>query len=147
MSGVDNFNTKRDNDLDIFIHLFNDPNSYIFGYTFSNTYKTWINKRWLDYYRDKPWIIAGNMAHEYCHNVEGINFHTSYPHPLRKCSAPYAVGYAVRDLGEVYKNQIDQDMALGRRVKVYVCKKRWWWPFWDKCEWIDRIEPIKGFDI
>lgn len=69
LSGKDKFNTTEDGDIDVFIHPYR-ANKKKVGYTLTNTYKTWINLKWLKSVpKSRPERIAGNLLHEYCHNL------------------------------------------------------------------------------
>jgi len=92
MSGVDEFNTVSDKDIDLFLTMYYSPRITV-GYTYPSTFKTWVNSRFF-----KIWLkskaghcnIVGNVIHEYMHNM-GYN-HASRSNSTRKHTVPYAFG-------------------------------------------------------
>lgn len=64
MSGKTALDPTEDTDIDIYINIYYAPNRTI-GYTYPNTLKTWINRR---YYSDSTVAtIISNLIHEYLH--------------------------------------------------------------------------------
>ena len=142
MSGVDKFNKDADDDIDIYITLYYSSGSVI-GYTYGNTWHTWLNSKFLRLWWKTPQNIAGNLGHEYCHNVSGIDKHTKKWTALRKYSAPYAIGYIVAELGEKYVTTEDIT-APEISGKYRVCRPRFRWFPWifKKCKWVNKTRVV-----
>lgn len=87
-SGRDKFNVKKDFDIDIDVTLYNNPDSNVIGFTYPNTWRTWINKKYLDSESHK--FLAGHILHEYLHNM-GFNHYGEH-----STSVPYQLGELVR---------------------------------------------------
>jgi len=87
-SGADKFNTLEDGDIDIYITMYYSFGRAI-GYTYPSTWKTWINRKFFS--RFDLASIAGNIFHEYMHNL-GFGHKTPSDHN----SVPYAAGHLVR---------------------------------------------------
>lgn len=101
MSGKDSFNTEEDNDMDISITIYYKNNKTV-GYTYPNTYKTWINRKFFRYFDYAE--IVGNLVHEYCHNV-------GFTHPARGYGR-YNVPYYYGDTAE----KLCDDILDGRKL-------------------------------
>lgn len=90
MSGKDQY-SGADNDLDIKITIYYANNRTV-GYTYPNTNRTWINRKFFQYYSiDK---IVNNLVHEYCHNI-------GFTHPssgYSQFNVPYAIGNIAGEL-------------------------------------------------
>jgi hypothetical protein len=128
-SGADMYHLQADKDLDAYIISYYKSNSVV-GYTYANTYKTWMNRKFMNLWRLNPQNIAGNIGHEGAHNIDGINYHTKGWTRFRKYSAPYAIGNIIRDLGaewvetaKCFSSNIDFTKYNG---KVWKCKRRWY---------------------
>jgi len=93
MSGKDKFNKEEDEDIDIFITMFYKNNSSL-GYTYKNTFKTWINRKFYSNFKESN--IVGNVSHESTHNM-GFG-HDSRSNSTRKHTVPYAIGYIARNI-------------------------------------------------
>jgi len=88
LSGKDNYNYHQDNDLDLHLTMYYSWRNVV-GYTYPTTWFTWINRKFFG--RFDIGGIAGNIAHEYLHNM-GMD----HPNTDRK-SVVYKFGYLVRD--------------------------------------------------
>jgi hypothetical protein len=127
MSGKDKFNTEADGDIDIKIELYNKRFSSAVGYTYPNTFKTWVNYKFFSNFSEAD--VAGNIAHEYMHNL-GFD-HAFNSNPTRKYTVPYAIGTIIRDIIEGKEdNQKEYEL---------VCRKVWW-KLWlgSKCYWVKK---------
>ena len=102
MSGKDQFNKKADGDIDLYTTFYFSNNNTI-GYTFGNTYKTWINKKFFLYRMETPegrCKVIGNVIHEYMHNL-GYS-HSVRWNSSRQYTVPYAYGYIAEDVALQY---------------------------------------------
>jgi hypothetical protein len=68
----------------------------VIGYTYPSTRTQWIYSSFFE--RATPPVIAGNLAHEYCHKL-GFS-HSAKFTPTREFTVPYACGYITRDLAK-----------------------------------------------
>lgn len=87
MSGADDFNTERDNVIDISVTFYFAATNVI-GYTYPTTWATWINRNVIQNFDLAD--IAGNQFHEYLHNLQ-----LNHPNTNRK-SVVYEAGYLMR---------------------------------------------------
>jgi len=93
-TGKEILSPEEDHEIDVDITMYWKWGSVI-GYTYPNTLKTWINRR---FYKQFDAVgIAGNIMHEYLHKM-GFD-HDFYNTAKRPNSVPYAVGYLVEELG------------------------------------------------
>ena len=93
MSGKDAYNPEPDGDFDLSISLFYKNNSVI-GYTYKNTFRTWMNRKFFSFSDRGKATLASNAAHEYMHNL-------GFGHPSRRYTrreVPYVYGQIVYDL-------------------------------------------------
>jgi len=130
MSGADQFNTEKDNDIDLYTTLYYSSRSTV-GYTYPNTFKTWINRKFFSQFSLAG--IVGNVIHEYLHNV-GFG-HSSGYNSTRKHTVPYAYGYVARDIAQA---MLDNDSSGGNPGNTPVNRKRvckGWWIF-RRCYWV-----------
>ena len=104
MSGKDQFNVEDDNDMDLFITLCNRWYSSTVGYTYPDTYKTWINYKFFKKFDIAE--IAGNLIHEYMHNI-GFTHDLNW-NKTRKNSVPYAIGDIVQMLANMILIERDE---------------------------------------
>ena len=107
-SGKDKFNTVSDHDVDVYATMYYSFKRTV-GYTYPDTWKTWINRK----YFSNPADIAGNIIHEYMHNL-------GYGHssPRQKMSVPYAAGDLVRDM--------INEMSGSKNKSEKKCKRLWY---------------------
>jgi hypothetical protein len=99
-SGKDKYNDSPDHDIDIYLTLYFSASNTI-GYTYPNTFKTWVNKRYFNRWLrtdDGQANIIGNITHEAMHNF-GFD-HSRYWNSTRRFTVPYAYGYAARDIAQ-----------------------------------------------
>jgi hypothetical protein len=137
VEGVDLFNRTRDNDLDVWLTLYHTDTATV-GYTYKSTWRTWLNNRFLSLWWNTPEKIAGNIAHEACHNIEGINRHSKRWTKYRRFSAPYAIGYLVAELGKKVDKASLSTVSVGKvKGRHYMCRPRFkWFPWlWKRCRW------------
>lgn len=134
-TGSDKFNKEADGDIDVYSTLYYSWKSTI-GYTYPNTYKTWINKKFFNKFNEAE--IIGNVIHEYMHNV-GFG-HAAKNNSTRQHTVPYAYGYIARD---VAKGMLE-DISVGGNpdstppIDAPVQRKKvcsGWWIF-KKCRWV-----------
>lgn len=127
MSGYDKFNKEKDGDLDLSVTLYRNRWSSARGYTYGNTFQTWINTYF--FFGDENKIIAGivaNIIHEACHNL-GFD-HAFKNNNTRKFTVPYAVGDIAYELAMDF-------LGVDQSEKVYKCYRYFY--FWKKCSWVD----------
>jgi hypothetical protein len=68
----------------------------VLGYTYPSTRMQWIYNSFFE--RATPAVIAGNLAHEYCHKL-GFT-HSAKFTPTREFTVVYAIGYMTRDIAK-----------------------------------------------
>lgn len=119
-SGADNINTASDGDIDVHVIMYHKANRTV-GYTYPNTHKTWVNRKFYGEVKD----IANNLIHEYLHKL-------SFDHSSASehTSVPYMVGFIVELL-------IDKKLNTEPKQKTLVCYRSWR-NLWLKqtCEWV-----------
>ena len=114
MSGNDLFasesthdsNELGDKDIDIWIHPYRTKPGVV-GYTTPKTHATWINlnklNQWIERYGKQQNLlracIAGNLAHEYCHNL-GFKHGRGGSTRANMRTVPYFIGNTVRSIAE-----------------------------------------------
>jgi hypothetical protein len=121
MGGADRYNPKKDGDLDVYITMYYSWGRAI-GYTMPSTYFTWINRKFFSGFNHAS--IAGNVVHEYCHNL-GYDHRRASDHD----SVPYAIGYIVRDMIielEAYGRYLTRDEADVTKPEVKPPKLSVW---------------------
>lgn len=131
MSGWDKFDQVTDGDIDIKTDLFYKRWSNAIGYTYPSTFKTWINtKFWTGSEKRIVALIAGNIVHEYMHNM-GFD-HAFDWNPTREFTVPYAIGRIVNRI-------VSGDYTPGPAVFKKVCSRSWR-TLWSvkNCKW-ERI--------
>jgi hypothetical protein len=127
MSGRDKFNDEEDGDIDIKIELYNNRFSSAVGYTYPNTWKTWINLKFFGYFSDAE--VAANIIHEYMHNL-GFD-HPFRETPTRRHTVPYAIGNIIKDILEGKEDTQDN--------YVLVCSRSWTKLWLGKtCHWVKK---------
>ena len=91
-TGKDLYNQESDNDIDVFVTMYHNFWTGTVGYTYPNTFKTWMNRK---FFSSEPSIL-GNVIHESMHNFgfQHVNQNT------RLESVPYKLGYFARDLAK-----------------------------------------------
>jgi len=125
MSGKDKFNPLPDGDLDLAVELYNNKWSRVKGYTYGNTYLTWINVKFWKGIKEKILaLIGGNLVHEYLHNV-GFG-HAFKFNSTRKHSVNYAIGRIVEEL-------ILNILEFKQSDYKYVCSGFW---IFKRCRWV-----------
>lgn len=93
-TGKDLYNPESDYDIDVFVTMYNNFWTGTIGYTFPNTFKTWINRKFFQDFNEAK--ILGNVIHEAMHNF-------GFKHKdmtKRYDSVPYKVGYFARGLAQ-----------------------------------------------
>lgn len=93
-TGKDLYNPISDNDIDVFVTMYENFWTGTIGYTFPNTFKSWMNRKFFRSFDETK--ILGNVMHEAMHNF-GFD-HKDYEN--RFDSVPYKIGYLARDLGQ-----------------------------------------------
>jgi hypothetical protein len=123
MSGYDSFNRRADGDLDIDVSLYLKKYSSTVGYTYPNTFATWINTKFWRGQTHAHVIaqMASNPGHEYIHNM-GLG-HDHKNNPTREFTGPYGIGNIIYDI--VLENNKQVQMKK-------VCSGFWWWR---SCHW------------
>jgi len=101
-TGADDPSKNPDGDIDLDITGFFRLSSTI-GYTYLNSYRTWVNRRFLDKFSEAE--LFGHIMHELMHRAFG------FTHRIHKGSVPYVVGYVSRDsFQEYYKLNTGKEM-------------------------------------
>lgn len=129
MSGNDLFSNESihdsneigDKDIDVWIHPYRTKPAVV-GYTTPKTHATWINLNKLDQWIERYSLrqdylrayVAGNLAHEYCHNL-GFTHGRGGSTRANMRTVPYFIGNTVRDIAKVEANL----SALGIDSAVY----------------------------
>lgn len=111
-SGKDKFNKESDQDIDVYITMYYSWKRTI-GYTNPSTWFTWVNRKFFSRFSEAE--IAGNVIHEYFHNL-GFDHKKASDHN----SVPYAAGYLVRDM---VKELLIGSGEIERRIRV--CYRPW----------------------
>ena len=91
-TGKDLYNSDKDHDIDVFVTMYHNFWTGTIGYTYPNTFKTWINRKFFQDFNEAQ--ILGNVMHEALHNF-------GFSHKdmeKRYDSVPYKVGYFAKDL-------------------------------------------------
>lgn len=104
----ENGNTGDDNELDFSLQYYNSWWSRVVGYTLPKSLWIWMN--WKYHLRFKPWETAGNLGHEQCHKI-------GYDHKsaTEYTSVPYAIGFIIKELGEMY---YEEAMKLMDKIEI-----------------------------
>lgn len=129
MSGWDKFNQVEDGDIDLDATIFYNRWSSAIGYTYKNTFKTWLNtKFWTGSEQDIVAMIAGNIMHEYMHNL-GFS-HAFEWNSTREFTVPYAIGRIVNRI-------VKGSYTPGPETFKKVCSRSWR-SLWIKktCKWV-----------
>lgn len=98
MTGEEVLQKGVDYEMDAEIEMYYTKNNIV-GYTYSNVNKTWVNRYVTKDYSEEE--IAGNFMHEWIHKM-GYGHSSASDHS----SAPYALGYGMRDWIKKYKSGI-----------------------------------------
>ena len=83
-----------DNQMDLQLELYANYSTSTVGYTYANTTKIWMNRKFFDVY--DPEEVARNVFHEWTHKL-GFG-HDSSATSRRPYSVPYAIGKIIQDL-------------------------------------------------
>ncbi len=94
IEGAEKLKRTRNNTLDAQTQLYYE-NSLIVGYTYPDTPRIWINRKYFSTY--SPAGVAHNLMHEWLHK-QGFTHDSSWT-PGREYSVPYAIGYIVGEIG------------------------------------------------
>lgn len=95
MSGREILQQDTPHEMNFFLKLYYKRYSKVIGWT--NGDINTININWKFFKNFKPNDVAGNLAHEWTHKI-GFDHRSAAEHD----SAPYAIGYIVREMGERY---------------------------------------------
>lgn len=130
MSGWDQFHQDADGDMDVDTTIFFKRWSNAYGYTYPGTHKTWINSKfWVGTDEQIIARIAGNVVHEYMHNL-GFGHDYNW-NPIRDFTVPYGVGNIVYNLA--LNIAYDPTDIIWKQV----CTRIWWTLYIKKeCNWI-----------
>lgn len=93
-TGKDLYNSEDDYDIDVFVTMYHNFWTGTIGYTYPDTFKTWINRKFFQNFDEAQ--ILGNVVHEALHNFGFSHKDMS----KRYDSVPYKVGYFARDLAK-----------------------------------------------
>ncbi len=83
-----------DNQMDLQLELYANYSTSTVGYTYANTTKIWMNRKFFDVY--DPEEVSRNVFHEWTHKL-GFG-HDSSSTARRPYSVPYAIGKIIQDL-------------------------------------------------
>jgi hypothetical protein len=95
MDGRETLQPNTPGEMNYFLKLYYKRYSKVIGWT--NGDINTINVNWKFFKNFKPSDVAGNLAHEWTHKL-GFGHASAAEHD----SAPYAIGYIVREMGERY---------------------------------------------
>lgn len=95
MSGQETLQPETEGEMNFYVSLYNNSWSKVIGWT--NPKINTININWKYFKNFKPNEVAGNLTHEWIHKI-GFGHKSASEHD----SAPYAIGYIVREMGERY---------------------------------------------
>lgn len=95
MEGREDLQQETPGEMNFYLRLYNNVFSRVIGYTNPSINTININKKYFKNF--DPNEVAGNLAHEWVHKI-GFGHASAKEHD----SAPYAIGYIVRELGERY---------------------------------------------
>lgn len=93
MEGRETLQQNTPGEMNFFLKLYYKRFSKVIGWT--NGSINTININWKFFSGFKPSDVAGNLAHEWTHKI-GFDHKSASEHD----SAPYAIGYIVREMGE-----------------------------------------------
>lgn len=128
LSGWDSYNREKDDDIDVKSTLYFSRFSSAVGYTYPNTFKNWANtKFWVGTEEEIVARIAGNLAHEYMHNL-GFG-HAYHWNDTRDFTVPYAIGTIVKEI-------VQEELELRTDEKDMVRECYRWFFFWTRCKWV-----------
>lgn len=97
MEGRETLQQDTPHEMNYFVSLYNNRWSKVIGWTNGNI--NTINVNWKYFKNFKANDVAGNLAHEWTHKI-GYDHKSAAEHD----SAPYAIGYIVREMGARYLN-------------------------------------------
>ena len=97
LEGSETLIPEKNGKMDVELELYHDPSTTI-GYTYPNTSRIWINKKYFNKYT--PVQVADNLFHEWLHKL-GFDHALKYS-KSRNYSVPYAIGYLVEELAHKY---------------------------------------------
>lgn len=93
LKGAEELLDEVDNEMDLDLNMYYSLSGTI-GYTYPDTLKIWINRRFFRNFRHSQ--VAANLIHEYMHK---LGFDHDYDYTQRRpFSVPYAVGKIIRKL-------------------------------------------------
>jgi hypothetical protein len=95
MEGRETLQPNTPGEMNFFLKLYHKRYSKVIGWTDGSI--NVININWKFFKNFKPNEVAGNLAHEWTHKL-GFDHQSAAEHD----SAPYAIGYIVREMGERY---------------------------------------------
>lgn len=95
LEGRETLQPNTPGEMNFFLSLYHKRYSKVIGWT--NGSINVININWKFFKNFKPNEVAGNLAHEWTHKL-GFDHQSAAEHD----SAPYAIGYIVREMGERY---------------------------------------------
>lgn len=93
MSGIEKRSPEHDRTINLNLYMYREE-SKVVGYTYPNTDKIWVNKKYIEKYTYAE--IANNAIHEWLHKA-GFD-HSYYKTPDRIHSVPYAIGELVEKI-------------------------------------------------
>jgi predicted ATP-dependent protease len=94
------------NRMDVELELYEHPSKTI-GYTYPDTKRIWINRKYFKYYRLNQ--IANNLMHEWMHKL-GFNHDTKWS-TEREYTVPYAIG-------NIFEEIISEKLSQRVRLKT-----------------------------
>lgn len=94
LDGAETLRPEIDHQMDLELELYTNYSTSTVGYTYANTIKIWMNRKYFDAY--DPEEVARNVFHEWTHKL-GFG-HDSSSTSRRPYSVPYAIGSIMQDL-------------------------------------------------
>lgn len=95
LDGAERLYPYKNNAMDAQVELYLD-NTNIVGYTYANTTRIWVNRKYFDTYTSAG--VAHNLFHEWMHKL-GFE-HATVWSPSRDYSVPYSLGYLIGEIGQ-----------------------------------------------
>lgn len=94
VDGAETLKPLIDNKMDLELELYTNNFTSTVGYTYPNTLRIWMNRKFFDRYSAEE--VARNVFHEWTHKL-GFG-HDSNSTARRPYSVPYALGSIVQDM-------------------------------------------------